>query len=857
MIRSFGPWLAPVPITLQAGTALVAAAPAIASAPAGAASADAAPGDQAGSTDEADPPDFPAAKGREIVVVATRLKGQVTAPQAPIVTLDEEDIAAYGAASIADLLAELAPQTGTGRGRGSGFPVILVNGQRIANFREMRNFPPEAIRRLEVLPEEVALRYGYPPDQRVINFILKDKFASKTVEVEYGQPSRGGTSTINGEASLFRVTGPARLNLTVTAQDTTPLTEAERGVIQTAGSEPTVVGDPDPAAARTLVAENRQIGINGTWTRGLGEKGLAGAITLNGAFTRADTTSLSGLNTVVLTAPGGSSAIRTFGDPLRRKTRTDTAQAGATLAKVLGDWQLTATLDGSHAVSDTAIDQRADTAPLVAAAAAGTLAISGPLPTVAPGGIDHARSVTDSLTSLATLVGRPLTLPAGEVTATLKAGFAYSGNISSDSRSMLGETRLHRGDTSAGINLGIPLTSRRNDVLAGVGDVTFNVSAGADRLSDFGWLTDWSAGVTWGLTEKLSLQTSYIVNQAAPALTDLASPVTQTFNVPVYDLTRGTTALVTVTGGGNPALLRQTQRDLKLGLNWELPFLKNSNLIVEYFHNNSDNVTAPFPLLTPAIEAAFPGRVTRDSSGNLLAIDQRAVTFSNEVSSRLRWGFNLSGALGKPQPGAGGGGRFGGPGGPPPGGGMGPPPGGGFGGGGHGGGGFGGGRMGRNGQGRWNLALYHTVQFTNRVTVAPGGPVLDLLSGDALSGGGVARHSFEFEGGGFYRGFGLRFNGSWTAPTHVRGSGAPGSADLRFGALTKVNARLFVDLGQQKRLVTAVPFFKGARLSLKADNLFDSRQRVTDQNGVVPVSYQPDLLDPQGRVLGIEFRKQF
>jgi hypothetical protein len=41
------------------------------------------------------------------------------------------------------------------------------------------------------------------------------------------------------------------------------------------------------------------------------------------------------------------------------------------------------------------------------------------------------------------------------------------------------------------------------------------------------------------------------------------------------------------------------------------------------------------------------------------------------------------------------------------------------------------------------------------------------------------------------------------------------------------------------------------------DNLFDSRQRVTDATGTVPLSYQPDLLDPQGRVIGLEFRKQF
>ena len=153
----------------------------------------------------------------EIVVVGTRIKGEVEAPQKPVQVLDEQDIASYGAASISDLLDQLAPQTGSGRGRGGGRPVILLNGQRISGFREMRNIPPEAIRRMEILPEEVALRYGYPADQRVINFILKDKFAAKTVEVEYGQPDRGGTSTTKGEASLFRTGGQSRLNVRLVA----------------------------------------------------------------------------------------------------------------------------------------------------------------------------------------------------------------------------------------------------------------------------------------------------------------------------------------------------------------------------------------------------------------------------------------------------------------------------------------------------------------------------------------------------------------------------------------------------------------------------------------------------------------
>ena len=126
---------------------------------------------------------------RQIVVSASRLSGQIDAPQPPVVTLDEAQIAAYGAASVSELLAALSPQTSSGRGRGGGFPVVLINGQRVASFREMRNFPSEAIRKVEVLPEEVALRFGYPPNQRVVNFILKDNFASRTLEVEFRQPS--------------------------------------------------------------------------------------------------------------------------------------------------------------------------------------------------------------------------------------------------------------------------------------------------------------------------------------------------------------------------------------------------------------------------------------------------------------------------------------------------------------------------------------------------------------------------------------------------------------------------------------------------------------------------------------------
>jgi outer membrane receptor protein involved in Fe transport len=164
---------------------------------------------------------------------------------------------------------------------------------------------------------------------------------------------------------------------------------------------------------------------------------------------------------------------------------------------------------------------------------------------------------------------------------------------------------------------------------------------------------------------------------------------------------------------------------------------------------------------------------------------------------------------------------------------------------------------GRGNGGRWNLSLSDTIELTNAVLIAPAGPRLDQLHGDALSGGGVARNTLTLEGGVFYNGLGLRFNGSYKSGTHVDGSGLPGSSDLRFGSLFTLDLRVFADLGRQEKLVKQIPFFKNARISLSVNNVFDARQKVTDQNGEVPLRYQPFLIDPNGRTFRVEFRKMF
>jgi len=994
------------------------------------------------------------AERNQIVVTGQSLRGQVDAPAPPVLELNEADIAAYGSGSISELIQALAPSTGGGSGRGGGFPVILVNGVRISSFRELQSYPPEAIDKLEVLSGETAQQFGYSPDERVVNIVLKRSYSSREVEVEYGQPADGGYSNKQAEVTYLQIAGPSRMNFNLGWEDQSLLTEAERGVIQSTGV-PTFATDPDQALYRSLIADTAGLEANANFTTRLGTRA---SLSLNAAFQRSDSLRFSGLDTVLLTAPGGATALRTLGeeDPLTVDTRNSTYSFGTTFDTRLADWQITATADANHVVSRSLIERRGDVTGLQAAALAGTLALDADLPALADAGFDRAESKTDTLNSLLTAIGRPLLLPGGEVSVTLDTGFNFTRIESQDTRNPGVTTSLKRGNLSGGVNIGVPLTSRREDFGAAIGDLSLNFQAGIDHLSDFGTLTDWTAGLTWGITERLSFNISRVVRDAAPSLAQLGNPEIATFNVPVFDLARNETVLATVISGGNPTLPAQSQRDWRLSLNWQLPevtsAIQQGRLDIQLFKNRSEDVASGFPLLTPTIEAAFPGRVTRDGTGRITQVDQRPVTFAQQDSTRLQIGLFMTGPFGKarPQaaaqqqganplqaifrgaqggqgapagqpgaagqggPGAGGGGGFNpqvfqalrarfctpeaastvptaadleglpqqmldriknpdgtvnaerwaevrggvcnaqqggaggfdparlaqlreqfcgrpgetppaiteeqlaalpaqltarlrgadgqldpervnelrtqfcsgngqpgqgqgggggqqaqgggrqggpiiiiGPGGPGGGGGPGGPGGGGGGGfrGGGGGGGFGGGQS-ADGRGRWFFNLNYSYQFENEVLVSPGGPLLDLLNGGATSGA-QPRHTVQGNLGLFYGGFGGQMNGRYVGNSRIDGSGLPGSTDLLFNDYAVFNLRVFADLNQRTGLIEQVPLLKNTRITLGVNNVFDARQRVSDDTGNVPLRYQPFLIDPTGRFFELELRKLF
>jgi hypothetical protein len=924
--------------------ALAAQQPAPTPAPAPPAATPAPPAPGGAGADEEDDNEAPA-----IVITGTRERGAVISDIPPENQLNRRDIRATGAGTLQELLNVISPQTQSGRGRGGEAPVLLLNGQRISSFGEIRDIPPEAIDRVDILPEEVALRYGYSADQRVVNIVTRRRFRAVTTELNAGLATEGGRASAGAEFTFLRIQDGGRLNVHAEYNHSGNLLESERDLTQSTPASPfsltgnvgaspfggeidpalsaiaghpvTVAAVPGSATAgaaplsaftgaqsvsdlgryRTLLPTSDSLSVNATVARTI--FGHVGA-TLNGRYDISSSESLLGLASGTFTVPRGN-PFSPFGrdvtlfryldpaDPLSRSNDSRTAHLGLTLNGDLKPWRwsLTSNFDNTNTLIRTATG--IDTSALQARILANDAAINpfgdiplGLLP-ARPG--DRAHSISTAANADLLFTGPVLTLPGGEIQASIRAGFNTQDLTSHTLRGGLETDRdLSRTRENGQISLDIPIASRRRAFLSALGNLSANFNLAVQHLSDFGTLRTLGGGLNWSPIVPLSVIASLTDEQGPPSVSQLGDPVLTTPNVRVFDLVRQETVDITQISGGNPALRADHRRVYKLGITFKPIKDKDLSISANWTSQRIDNPIAGFPTATPEIEAAFPDRFTRDSSGRLLRIDARPVNFARSRSQQLRWGINFSAPVGKAQqPPAGGfGGFFGGgrgggarggqgaagatppaaggqtaqraPGTPPAAGGD-RPRGGGGPGGGRGGGGFGG-FGGARGQGRLQFSLYHTWHFRDDILIRPGVPLLDLLHGSAVGGtGGQPQHELQFQGGFFKNGMGGWVSANWQSGTTVRGGTIPGggaASDLHFSSLATVGLRLFADLGAQP-FARKHPFFRGARISVGVDNVFDTRMRVRDQNGVTPLSYQPAYLDPLGRVVRISFRKLF
>lgn len=906
----------------------------------------------------------------QIVVTGQKPVGSVVGDIAAEQILNPADVRAYGVNSISDLLSQLSPQTGSNQGRGGGAPAVLLNGKRISSFAEIRDIPTEAILRVEVMPEEVALKYGFSADQKVVNFVLRRRFDAKTGVVDASTSTEGGGEGGTLEGGTINIRGDNRFNLNARVQASARLLESDRDLISAAagtpyslqgnvvsanggqidprlsalaGSTVTIAGVPASAATaapplaafagaaqtstdispyRTLRPETETLTINSVYARALG--GISA--TVNGMLTVTRSKALNGLPSTSLPlaagnpySPFASTVLvdRYLGsDPLTQRNNGWTGHAGGGAnGQFSPAWRWTMTGNYDHGDSRTRTETGLDTSTIVTRLAANDPALNpfGDI-AAAAGGIllNRARAITNAGDVQLVTRGSLMKLPAGAIGTTITVGGAVQAIDADSLRGGIAQnTSLSRTGGNGKISVDLPIASRRAGVLAGLGTLTANANLAVNQLSDFGTLTTYGAGINWTPRPPITFIVSYTADEGAPTVQQLGNPIVVTPAARVFDYRLGRSVDVSAITGGNPNLLADERRVMKIGATWKPLPAKDLSFTANYVKSRIRDAINLLPEPTASIEAAFPDRFIRDADGNLIRADTRAVNFSREDTESLRWGFNLSiplkpsqaqiaafrrlaaargfsfpggpGGPGAGRPAEGGPPAAGGPrpeGGPPPpdrapandgrsataadrgvgaGSAQGPGSSGGPGGGRPGGGfgGFGGPRGGGQAGGRLQFALYHTWHFQDSVLIRPGLPVLNRLTGDVTgAGGGQPRHELEGQIGYSNAGLGARLSGNWQSATTAKAAASSAIGDLRFSDLTTFDLRLFADLGQMPSLI-GKGWARNMRLTFAVTNILNQRQDVRDVNGGTPVRYQPSYLDPLGRTVRIGIRKLF
>lgn len=747
----------------------------------------------------------------EVVVTPSRIpRGSARVDLAPELVLGPGDIRAYGAASVAELLEALSPQLGSAQG--SGPPVVLVDGGRISGFREIRDLPTEAIVRMDILPEEAALRYGYSAQQKVVNFVLRRRFQAWLAEGSVDGPTRsGGGETISARVSRLSIRNGRRLTADLRRQTTSALSEADRNV------------PGDEAAFRTLQPAASAAILNAVYARPF-ENGASASVNFTGEIRDGEAwLGRAGLGE----------------GPLMRETGSAEAQLAGAVRGAWRGWLWSATAEVGR-TSERSHTQRE----------AGGLGFT-----------DLGRS--KSLSSKADLVAsRPLLdLPAGALSATFTLRAAAS---QLDSRSLRAgawsDADLGRQGAEARANFEIPLLRGGAE---GVGRLSANLDLGGETLSDFGELSSLNAGLSWIAAPRLRILLQASRTEEAPGLGQLGLPAVVTPGLRVYDLASGQTVEAIRIGGGRPDLQAARKDLIKLGINWSSPPSTGLTFQANYVLGRTYREITEFPTVSTQLETAFPERFSRDAQGQLLLVDARPINIAERTTQSLRWSLSwsrrfgsrpgqapapIAGARPRPDAASEGGARTS----QPP---QGERPRGDRASGERAGGVSGWGGRGAGRQGVLRLSLTHAVNFRDEALLADGLPRLDLLGGGVLGpGAGTPRHQVDFQANYTRYGRGASASLRWRSGARIDAAGQ--GEDLVFDDRFLVNLRLFADLGRQS-FARQRPWLRGARASLSVDNLFDARQLVRTESGQTPLRYQAGQLDPLGRTVRLELRKMF
>ena len=410
----------------------------------------------------------------------------------PVNVLSSRDVKATGATSFDELLEAIAPDIGVARGAGAARPLVLLNGRRVSSYRELRDIPIEAVSRVDILPEEVALKYGYPPDQKVVNVVLQNRFVETVLQGAANKASHDGYAGGGGDLTRIKLTPKVRRTLNLHAGSEDILRGAQRSLVE---QQYEGVGT---GATGLLIPPEFGIRGTGTWYRALPHDVDA---TINVEAAHSNGHLLSGLSEQLPAA-------------LRRHTVNDTFHLGSSLSGDQNLWHWNVAANGDLDRNRTTTTNEGQV--------------------FAPG---NAQSRHGSGDFDATLNGPIFKTPGGNADITLRA--SASGeylDIEQERFATPPAGSTSRATATGAVSIDIPI-SHRHGGFGSLGNLTLNGNAEVSQLSDFGTLTRLGAGANWSPFANLSLVGGWDHDQHAPSVRQLGDPFLETPGTRMFDFT--------------------------------------------------------------------------------------------------------------------------------------------------------------------------------------------------------------------------------------------------------------------------------------------------------------------------------
>jgi len=630
-------------------------------------------------------------------------------------------------------------------------PVVIVNGRQVVDAGNFIGFPPDALVRVEALPPQAGALYGGDPSRRVVNIVLQPAFSSRDAQAKMSRPTAGGTSSVAVDGRRSQIKDSDTFQLGAQASRTTALRADERSAVDQDLSE---------QGAYSLRPETRIASANIAMTGALGDWATSFAATAQRQRN-------------IFASQAAGQVVDT------RQVADTVTVAGGVSGQTLG-WSVRAGLDGLIAESRQSG---------LAALATRTQVLSATL--------SADRSVMD--------------LPAGPVLVTADARY-----VKSRSETLDGPMDQTQSSQTLDLrsNLNLPIFSASPDRTGGWGDLSVNLGGRLTALGDTGADGGLNAGLAWTPLSKLRFSGQWSQATDAPTREQRFDPLRYGPPRTVYDFQSQQAVDITPLLGGNPDLKAQKTETLSLSASAG-PFGRwgvQGNVDLQSVR--SSNAIGALPVLTPAVEAAFPDRILRDAEGPLIGIDQRPINLAHIASDTLSSGLLANIPLGGKADGS-------------------------------------------SRRGSVQVAIAHTWRLDDGVTIRPDIPRLDQLAGD---GGAVSRHQLTLRLDGRYARWGVNGRLNWRGPSRLRRDfGRDGPDDLRLSGLTTISVRINTMIGPSgaEPDTAGRRRSQGLRLEFEVENLFDARPEATLGNGRPAPGYGRNDQDPLGRTVRVSVSRRF